>query len=115
MPQPFVAVGLPPLAAMVGGELPLLQELAELAVAFQASPPSAQLTSLHPDPGLSLGHWQAWPGSDAAAPPHVAFSVGESDAPESFGLGWFSYPGPSSFDPDLHPDFDLEHVPVPEA
>ena len=94
---------------MVGGDQLLLQELAEVVDAFQVAPPSLQLTKA----GLSqVGHyWQAWQGSDEGAPPPVAFSVGES----ACGLGWLSYPGPSSSGPDLGHDSDLEPDPVLEA
>ena len=108
---------LPPQAVM-GGDQPLLLELSEVEDAFQAAPPSLQRTKA----GLSQAppslqrtkagliqatgryYWQAWQGFDEAAPPLVAFSVGESVC----GLGWFSYPGPSSFDPDLDPVPDLD-------
>ena len=102
----------------MGGDQPLLQELSEVEDAFQAAPPSLQQTRA----GLSQAppslqrtkagliqatgryYWQAWQGFDGGAPPLAAFSVGESVC----GLGWFSYPGLSSFGPDLDPDPDLD-------
>ena len=92
---------LPPLA-VVGDDQPLLQELAEVVDAFQVAPPSLQRTKA--GLGQTDHYWQAWQGSDGGAPPPVAFSVGESVC----GLGWPSYPGPSSSGPDLDPDPDLE-------
>ena len=96
------SLDLPPLA--VGADCPLWQVLAEVEDAFQAAPPSGQLTRVaHP----RWRHWQAWQGSDAAAPLRVAFFVGESDEPWSYALGWFFFSGPLTSDPDLDPDPDL--------
>jgi len=115
------------------GDQPLLQELSEVEDAFQVAPPSLQRTKAPPSlqrtkagliqapPSLQQTkagliqatdryYWQAWQGSDEAAPPLAAFSVGESVC----GLGWFSYPGPSSFGPDLDPVPDLVLDPEPD-
>ena len=123
----------------MGGDQPLLQELSEVEDAFQVAPPSLQQTKaglsqappslqrtkaglIQAPPSLQQTkagliqatgryYWQAWQGFDGGAPPLAAFSVGESVC----GLGWFSYPGLSSFGPDLDPVPDLDPEPDLEA